>query len=66
MHMKDGEDFVVSKHINTKHAVQGHLFQAPREKAFKDRWFIYQIYDEQCEKAYVGSTVDMYYWTTWT
>ena len=58
--MKDGEEFVVSKHFNTRHAVRGHLVHAPREKAFKDRWFIYQIYDEHCEKAYVGSTVDMY------
>jgi hypothetical protein len=53
-HVKDGEEFVVSKHFNTRHAVRGHLVHEPREKAFKDRWFIYQIYDEHCEKAYVG------------
>ena len=59
-HVKEGEEFVVSKHFNTKHAVRGHLVHEPREKAFKDRWFIYRIYDQYCEKSYVGSTVDMY------
>ena len=59
-HMKDSQGFVVSRHFKTKHAVQGHLVHEPREKAFKDRWFIYQIEDEYCGKTYVGSTVDMY------
>ena len=55
-HMKDGQGFVVSRHFQTKHAVRGHLVHEPREKAFKDRWFIYQIEDEFCGKTYVGST----------
>ena len=59
-HMKDGVQFVVSSHFNTKHAVRGHLVHEPREKVFKSRWFIYQIQDESCAKTYVGSTVDMY------
>ena len=58
--MKDGQGFVVSRHFQTKHAVRGHLVHEPRERAFKDRWFIYQIEDEFCGKTYVGSTVDMY------
>jgi hypothetical protein len=58
--MKDGVQFVVSSHFNTKHAVRGHLVHEPREKVFKSRWFIYQIQDESCAKTYVGSTVDMY------
>ena len=59
-HVKDGVEYVVSKHFNTKHAVRGHLVHQPRDKVFKDRWFIYQICDEHCGKTYVGSTVDMY------
>ena len=59
-HVREGVEYVVSKHFNTKHAVRGHLVHQPRDKRFKDRWFIYQISDDHCGKTYVGSTVDMY------
>ena len=58
--MGDGVQFVDSKHFRTKHAVRGHLVHEPRNKQFKDRWFIYMIQDEFCQKQYVGSTTDMY------
>ena len=59
-HMKDGVTYVYSHHFKTKHSVRGHMVHEPREKKFKDRWFIYLIEDEFCSKSYVGSTVDMY------
>ena len=63
--MGDGVNFVDSKHFRTKHAVRGHLVHEPRNKQFKDRWFIYMIQDEFCHKQYVGSTTDMYgRWST--
>ena len=59
-HMKDGVEYVKSSHFGTKHAVRGHLVHQPRNQQFKDRWFVYLIQDEHCNKQYVGSTTDMY------
>ena len=58
--MRDGVEYVFSTHFRTKHAVRGHLVHQPRDKPFKDRWFVYLIQDEHCNKQYVGSTTDMY------
>ena len=59
-HMRDKVEFVQSSHFRTRHAVRGHLVHQPRTQLFKDRWFIYLIQDETCNKQYVGSTTDMY------
>ena len=58
-HMKDNVNFVYSTHFRTKHAIRGHLVQQPRNQQYKDRWFVYLIYDEHCQKQYVGSSTDM-------
>jgi hypothetical protein len=34
-HVKEGEEFVVSKHFNTKHAVRGHLVHEPKGKGIQ-------------------------------
>ena len=58
--MYDGTSFVTSLHFKTKHTIRGHLVHEPRNKKFKDRWFIYLINDNICNKQYCGSTTDMY------
>ena len=58
--MRDNVNFVYSTHFRTKHAIRGHLVHQPRNQQFKDRWFVYMIHDEHCNKQYVGSTTDMY------
>ena len=59
-HMKDSVSFVFSRHFRTKHAIRGHLVHQPRNLQFEDRFFVYMIHDEHCNKQYVGSTNDMY------
>ena len=59
-HMKDKVEFVYSQHFRTKHPVRGHLVHQPRDRPFKDRWFVYLIEDVYCNKQYIGSTTDMY------
>ena len=59
-HMKDNVQYVDSLHFRKRHAIRGHLVHQPRDKQFKDRWFVYLITDDHCDKQYVGSTTDMY------
>ena len=59
-HMKDGVQYITSKHFNTKIGVKGHLQHEPYDQKHKHRWFIYHIQDKHCDKAYIGSSVDIY------
>ena len=49
-HMKDNVQYDVPLHLRKMYAIKGHLAHQPRHKKFKDRWFVYLINDDHCDK----------------